>query len=374
MKKVIFSAIVVLFLIIISGCGQMGGDSSTSMSEDIYKGTKAVGMKFLPQSPPSEVFEGNPLNILVEYSNEGAHTITTGNLYLTGYDPGFVFDSQSVMSWSIGGLEGKTLLNPVGTQMIAEFNDNDIRKPDNVDRFTQKLKLTACYDYITLASAQVCIDPRPYDLSGDKKICSAGIVSLSGGQGGPVAVTKIDERIAGDRVQFKIYFKNMGTGDVFRFGSSSHCYSQLGFDDMDKVVVHKVTFSNEKNLQCEPDLGSNIRLNNGEGFVICYYDGLPSTGDEYLTNLNIELRYGYRESITKTIDILDIPGGPSGSSSSSSSSTSSSSGNTCGDMCAAAVGHADSPWCYCSRTGSCPSDYRPIGNSGDGCAPCCAKL
>jgi len=366
MKRAMLIISVFIILIIISGC-DMQGDSQAN-KEEVYKGTSGLEMSFVPSNPPSEIFEGSPMVVLVEYANRGANTITDGSLYLTGYDSSYLFrGSGGVKSWSLRGLRGKSLLNPVGEEKLAEFRDDDVRKPDNVDRFTQKLKLTACYDYVTTASAQVCIDPDPHNLGGGTKTCSPGIVSLSGGQGAPVAVTKIDERIAGNRVQFKIYFKNVGGGEVF-VGSTSHCYSNLQYDDMNKVVVNKVSFSN-KNIQCEPSLGTPIRLNNGEGFTICYHEG-DLGEDEYLTNLNIELKYSYRDSITKTVDILDVPGvsAPGGTTSSGSSGS-----GICGDMCAKEVGHADAPWCYCSRSGSCPSGYRAIGNSADGCTPCCVK-
>ncbi len=416
----------VLFLLSIVGCGQIGGEGTAPRTEEVYKGTKGIEMSFVPSNPPNEVFEGSPMTVLIEYSNKGANPISDGSLYLTGYDPAFLFrNSGGYQEWSLRGLQGKSLLNPVGEEKLAEFTDNDIRKPDNIDRFAQKLKLTACYNYMTTASAQVCIDPDPYNLGGGTKTCTVGIVSLSGGQGAPVAVTKIDERIAGNRVQFKIYFKNVGGGEVF-IGPTSHCYSNLQYDDMNKVVVDRVSFSN-RNINCEPEYGTPIRLNNGEGFVICYDEGHLGDGDEYITTLNIKLKYSYRDSIVKSIDILDIPGvpGPGGTTPSSpggggsdtdcgskgcctrdlggyclkncdnacpgqrpcpagycSGGTSrkccitsgdSSGSGTCGSMCAAAVGHADAPWCYCSRTGSCPSGYRPIGSSSDGCNPCCAK-
>lgn len=414
MKKVYFSIMFVLFLLFIAGCGQIGGEGTAPRTEEVYKGTKGIEMGFVPSNPPNEVFEGSPMTVLVEYSNKGANPISDGSLYLTGYDPAFLFrNSGGYQEWSLRGLQGKSLLNPVGEEKLAEFTDNDVRKPDNIDRFTQKLKLTACYNYMTTASAQVCIDPDPYNLGGGTKTCTVGIVSLSGGQGAPVAVTKIDERIAGNRVQFKIYFRNVGGGEVF-IGPTSHCYSNLQYDDMNKVVVDRVSFSN-RNINCEPTPGTPIRLNNGEGFVICYDEGNLGE-DEYLTTLNIILKYSYRDSIVKSIDILDIPGVPEPGGTVSSGKTdapcharggtcrwtsqgcpngdfvqnlclsnpsteylccvpSGSSGGSsmdCGHLCDSKGYNWQDPYCKCVQSGSCPAGYTSLGRSSD-CVTCCAR-
>ncbi len=357
MKRVSFIVIFVLILIFLFGCGQIGGDTTTT--EEVYKGTKGVEMSFLPQTPPDEVFEGSPLIVLVEYANKGANTITNGALYLTGYDSAYLFDGSRYKEWSLRGLKGKSILNPVGEEKIAEFKDNEVRKPDNIDEFTQKLKLTACYDYVTTASAQVCIDPDPYNLGGGTKTCTPGIVTLSGGQGAPIAVTKIDERIAGNTVYFDIHFKNMGSGDVF-IGTTSHCYTSINYEQMNRVVVDNVKLSNV-NIACEPKLGDPIILNNGEGFVKCYYIG-DLGADEYLTTLNINLRYGYRESITKSIDILDIPGvpepgGPSTPSTPSTGNDQQYVGQTCYDTKGRVLGVCQFTSSACSGgyvSGRCP--------------------
>jgi hypothetical protein len=375
MKKIVLSLIIVI-LIFIVGCGQQ--DQQTQ--QDIYSGTKGITMKFLPNTPPSEVFENSELIVLVEYSNEGAYDVSRGALYLTGYDQSYLFGSGSIeksFSSSYGALRGKSIMFPEGETRIAQFQTT-AGKPQHIDKFTQRLKLTACYDYKTLATAQVCIDPEAYSQGGGTKICTPGVVTLSGGQGAPIAVTKIDERIAGNMAYFDIHFRNMGSGEVF-VGNPSHCYTSIGYNELNRIKVNSVRLSNSGNIYCEPNIGSNVVLTNGEGFIKCYAN-IPRSGDEYLTNLDIELVYSYRESSPlKTINILSAPGGSSSSSTRSSSSTSSSSSSgssgsgICGDKCAAAVGHADAPWCYCSNTGSCPSGYRSLGNSADGCTPCCVK-
>ena len=299
--KTILLIIFIVSLIFIAGCGQQNQQNQ----QEIYSGTEGVKMRFLTNTPPSEVFDRSGLVVLIEYTNAGAYPITNGALYLTGYDPSYLFGS--VMSKGLGGLHGKSLMYPKGETKVVEFSDSSIGKPEHIDSFEQKLKLTACYKYMTMASTQVCIDPEPYAVGGGKKTCTPGLKSLSGGQGAPVAVTKIDERIADNIVYFDIHFKNMGSGEAF-VGGTNQCYTSLSYNEINRVQVKSVMLSNKRIGNCEPSLGSSIILTNGEGFIKCYTT-ISRSGDEYLTNLDVELEYSYRQSAPlKTINIISAPG------------------------------------------------------------------
>ncbi len=305
--KTILLVIFVVFLVFIAGCGSQEQQNQ----QEIYSGTDGIKMKFLTNTPPSEIFARSDLVVLIEYTNAGASPISKGALYLTGYDPSYLFGtsykSENFYDSRSGALKGKSIMYPQGETRIAEFQTKT-NKPEHIDSFEQKLKLTACYEYKTTASTQVCIDPEPYIQGGGKKTCIPGLQSLSGGQGAPVAVTKIDERIAGNTVYFDIHFKNMGSGEAF-VGSPSNCYTSLSYSEINRIEVTSVRLSNRGVSYCEPRLGSSIVLTNGEGFIKCY-SSIPTNGDEYLTNLDVVLEYSYRESAPlKTINILSAPGG-----------------------------------------------------------------
>lgn len=408
MKKAVFFVTIIL-LVFVFGC-TTGSDSNKP--DEVYSGTQGIVMSYVAQNPPSEIFENEPMSVIIEYANRGATDIQSGKLFLTGYDPSYIFGSSPKVE-NLNGLKGKSLINPTGDEKIIEFATNVVKKPDDIDKFPQKLKLTACYKYQTHTSAKVCIDPTPYKIREGKKTCTVGSVSLSGGQGAPVGVTKIDELIGGDRIQFKIYFKNLGTGEVYNSEKGiDGCLSNLEYSDMDVVTVLGAKYSS-KSLSCEP---TKVRLVNNEGYTFCY-GTIQQTGDEYLTTLNIDLQYNYRESIMRDLTILDIPGvssgtgtmpGTSGDEACSAiggtckwtsqgcsgtwyrnkclsnpsteylccvSSGSSSETQTCGELCSGYNGHSSGDdWCRCLRTGgSCPTGFISRGTSSDGCNPCCAK-
>ena len=55
-----------------------------------------------------------------------------------------------------------------------------------------------------MADVVVCIDPDPYSVVQEQKVCNIGDVSVSGGQGAPIAVTRIEEEVGSDKIYFRI--------------------------------------------------------------------------------------------------------------------------------------------------------------------------
>ncbi|MBI2656990.1 hypothetical protein HYX03_04585 [Candidatus Woesearchaeota archaeon] len=175
---------------------------------------------------------------------------------------------------------------------------------------------TACYPYETVAGPSVCIDPNPYSTIKEKKVCEVQNIALSN-QGAPVAITKIDEEAFATKTQFKITIRNVGNGDVLTtYAAYNKCdpYGQesqtkIQREDVDRVRILSVKISNNP-LTCGPfvdgnvkDTSGNIRIINGEGFVICE---LPSSAysnkiSAYTTPLSIRLSYGYRNTAEKKI-------------------------------------------------------------------------
>ena len=62
-------------------------------------------------------------------------------------------------------------------------------------------------------------------------------------------------------------------------------------------------------LRCRPLDNGKIRLNNGEGFIICSLDdyAFEDATTAYSTPLTLELRYGYRSSVSKSLSIVKLP-------------------------------------------------------------------
>ena len=181
--------------------------------------------------------------------------------------------------------------------------------PAGATKFPQNFIVTACYKYKTETSTQVCIDPDPYAIEPKEKVCTIGTYGLTT-QGAPVAVTSVEEEISRgrqmSRAQFKIFVSNVGGGDVFDdMAPISECHTRLERDDLNKVYID-ARFSDIQ-LECEPQ---PLRLSEGgQGFAICSWSGTPTALGEtaYLTVLNVDLYYGYRDSVRTSTEIIELP-------------------------------------------------------------------
>lgn len=300
----IYALLVIIILLSAAGCssGSRGNPKQGDIRQiDYHTGSEGIVLKFLPGSPPKSLYKGDPLNIVVEYSNRGAYDITNGYLYISGYDRNyitFMVDQNLNMN-----AKGKSEFNPLGEiSNTFEFSDDAVSMPSNVDTYSPKFLVTACYKYKTEAFKEACIDPDPFSTAPREKVCVVHDVAF-GTQGAPMAVTTAEETTSKNRVQFKVRVSNVGGGTVVDDAASiADCHTRLKRTDIDKVRI-RAKFSN-KYLKCEPE---TIQLTGGTGMSICSYEG--SLGNEaYLTVLDIELFYGYRKSIQGTTNIYRIPG------------------------------------------------------------------
>jgi len=340
MRKRLVLALMVI-LVSLSAC--VNKNAGSTQSSDVYKGTEGIVMNFMPSMPPSQIYSSDTLNFNLEIRNKGTYDAGTVpnnengpyekflKFYVSGYDKSIltgkkeggsidpIFDKW--LFWE-AELEGKSEFNPQGGIVYKDFSTKIGTLPEGMDSFRTNFLLTACYTYETLAVSSVCIDPVPYSTVTREKACTVSDVSLSGGQGAPVAVTKIEEEASKGKARFKIYFENKGNGKIFDMSSNKRTdkdgnlkcnpYSEegLGYDDLDKITLNKVSVgSDDITLDCDPVMkdGSNtIRLIDGRGFIICEKDGLTGTS-AYNTPIEINVAYGYKTSIQKEIEILKIP-------------------------------------------------------------------
>lgn len=334
-KYLIFS---IFLIVLISSCSLTGNkDSKTSSIENVRTGKDGIAINFLPNAPQDviHVEQGaadNSFKVVIEIRNKGAYPQpdepvnpkaesnigTWAKLYLGGYDNKIIKFDKTSMDLSDKAIDGKSTINPNGGYDLANFDGNVQVTSLNVEKYEPTLLATICYNYHTVAGPSVCIDPDPYSTVNTKKVCTVKPVTLTD-QGGPIAVTKIDEEAFAGKTQFRITLKNVGGGDVVRVKPSSDFFEKcdpagskkVEREDIDKVYLLGVKIS-DKLLECGPYAEGTakekigyVRLINGEGFVICE---LPSTDysnkiSAYTTPIKITLSYGYRTTAEKKITI-----------------------------------------------------------------------
>ncbi|OIO65790.1 hypothetical protein COY28_03830 [Candidatus Woesearchaeota archaeon CG_4_10_14_0_2_um_filter_57_5] len=314
-------ALLLVALVLLSSCGVRQG--SESPRQVPRTGTQGIELSFHASPPPARVYATDPsaLTLMLDVRNKGVEDVDPGSidLRLSGYDPSIVSIAPSYGSGASGAgavyqlrdtLLGKSEFMPEGGYELAQWATASILMPRDIDRLDQQFIATACYIYRTRASPTVCLDPDPYSalsLAQDKA-CQVRDISLSGGQGAPVAVTRVEEQIFPQtgEVQFKVVVSNVGGGTLFDQDSFTECANQqLSIGNLNKVVIEQAYISGLGSGTCNPEV---ITMNNGQGFTYCRFGNINGNAGAYETPLQLVLSYGYKTSTSKGVSILRTPG------------------------------------------------------------------
>ena len=277
MKKYILVILIVLLLVLTS-CN--GGPSEQRGQEDFHKGTQGIVFNFLNNAPPLRVYEGDDLDISIEVKNRGAYPegkSLRGKLELSGFDPSSIRGNWDGGNNIPTNLEGKSQYNPEGGYSVMTYKSRGVHVPFDADYYEPNILVHSCYDYKTTADAIVCVDPDPFEVVEERKVCNIHDVSLGGGQGAPIAVTKIEEEVGSDQIYFRIHISNVGGGSVMLPKSYNDCPFDIEFDELDKVVA-KAKLPYDASPDCSPKgtASDPIRLTNGNGYIFCKFRK-PST-------------------------------------------------------------------------------------------------
>jgi hypothetical protein len=308
MKKYIFAILIVL-LLVLSGC-KGRGPRTNEINEVYHIGTKGVEINFINNAPPEKVYEGDRIDLSVEVRNAGSYPegrTFKGKIELSGFDPASISGSWDGGNTIPTDFEGRTQYNPEGGYTVMTYKDNDgVHVPFDADFYEPNILLHTCYEYKTIADPIVCIDPDPYDIVEEQKVCNIGDTTLSGGQGAPIAVTKIEEEVGSDRIYFRIYIANQGEGTVMLPRAYSDCPFDVEFEELDKVVAD-IKLPYDASPDCSPKgtASDPIRLTDGKGYIFCKFSK-PAEESAYTTSLNIELEYVYSSSISKSLKIVNL--------------------------------------------------------------------
>lgn len=273
-------------------------------------GTEGLGISFVPNLPPARVYDSSPFEAVVQVENKGTSD-AVGSLYLSGFDQNMIA-GIGTQGKPIEVLKGRTQYMPKGEMDTISFSGT-IPILKNIDKYQPTLLATACYTYFTSANAQVCIDPNPYAPTRMEKVCVPGPVSL-GSQGAPIAITGVQVDAAPGTTRFSISVQNVGSGDVFKSEAYQSCSpygAGLSFNDVDFVRVLDVIVGDTTIMQsCKPlsesiEGSGYLRLSNGAGSFFCELSGIVGQS-AYLTPLSIFLEFGYKQSISKPVEILHV--------------------------------------------------------------------
>ncbi len=283
MKKIILFFCLVIVLIS-AGCMQRGADGTVEVI-DYHKGTQGLVMNFIKELPPDEIWEGNEFVIGLELRNIGAKKIENGIVKITGFD---LEHTEVKEKEKFVSLEGKSPGYPEGDYMIMNFFE---KNKDVPSRGFVGFTVSAEYEYGTSASSIMCIDPDIFGISKTTDVCEVKPSVFSGGQGAPVAITKIDERIAplddGLKIGFDIYISNKGNGEIA--GNVSVDAAKLSEQELKcDTEKFKLDGRKEKKIQCSAIVEKGIGARK-----------VP---------VSVSLSYKYKTVLDKKIKIIGFAG------------------------------------------------------------------
>jgi len=303
-----------LALLLLGACaGGVARKGEKPQPQTYRSGTEGLRITFATNLPPFILYDTEPFSTLIEIENRGTYDVggPGDKIYISGFDPTLI-QGISTYGEQIPPIEGRGPFVSQGGFDTVNFRGTIRSLYDKkIDKYKATILATACYTYETVASANVCIDPNPFAPTTKAKVCIPASVGL-GSQGAPIAVTNVEVEPAPGRTRFVINVHNSGSGDVFRFSPQSleHCSPYglgLGYEEVDYVQVADVTISDVSiRPSCKPlDATGHIRLVNGVGKLYCEYTQ-PRGQSPYTTPLNVILKYGYRQAVSRPIEIRPV--------------------------------------------------------------------
>jgi hypothetical protein len=327
-KKVCLFFVFLAFIIVtITGCNSGGGGGGDVTGVKLLTGTKGLTMTFLKTGFQKEVQEGGPFYITLELKNEGYFNIEKGIIVpsiekdyveITIWDlkEGFSETGQSQVMFD---LEGKSLSNQRGEKGVVSASMKAKEIEESRNKIKSRIIFNACYPYATIFSDTMCVDTDPNNLRVAKKTCTAKDLTSSG-QGAPVAITKVEQKIIpaeseqGIRMQFKIYAENKGDGQVINYYNYKEvCTGKSSkSDDYNVVLLNSIRFSDYEftqgkgtGLECYPNPMREVK---GSYFTQCTItagNAIPKDRLTFETPLVIELAYGYKNIAAEEIEIFN---------------------------------------------------------------------
>lgn len=317
MKKAVLAVLLLAVVVVFSGCEGLplgGGEKEADVG---YRtGTQGLVVSFMPNYPRTRMYDEESFLALLEVKNKGAYDVGFGGdrIYLSGFDMSIITGIPTSGA-AIPQIEGKNQFNTEGGYDTVEFSGEIYPlSGKNIDKYPSTILATACYGYKTVASENICIDPDPFSQTGERKVCTPSTVSF-GTQGAPIAVTSVEVEPTPTVTRFKIHLSNVGGGTAFKPGadylakcSPYHTEGLNSINEANMVQLSKVEVIGKSITPgCKPvDNQGHVRLINGQATVFCEIGGL-GRGPAYSTPLTVEIDYGYRNTISKSVEILRTP-------------------------------------------------------------------
>ncbi|MBI5072485.1 hypothetical protein HZA99_01570 [Candidatus Woesearchaeota archaeon] len=236
-------------------------------------------------------------------------------------------------------LEGKSIFNYEGGSDIISYKAKAKSAGALSESHEVTVVATGCYEYTTTWNQNICIDTNVNNMMVFPGSCKTEDIGLTD-QGAPVAITEIKPTMlpTGDgylRPMFQIYVSNVGNGNVINKDKTQQACTATGLNSKDYNMVFLKSFVlSSQDISYDfngydPKTGKELNPGTDGDFISCSPNPLilKDTGNDYITcvlnegltldqfslnqapymtQLSVQLDYGYTLSQSKTMTIQKI--------------------------------------------------------------------
>lgn len=304
-KKHIFSILLLSVAIFVAGCAQEVEETTRARELAAFVGGPVgIVMEFLPGAPPEEVFDTDfQFSVDLKIENVGEFDVAMENatIKITGIDPSdFGLTGANLSRNPDEDLDGaqKDPQGDVIRGTVSNVEFPPMQYAGEVSGFVQfNIKAENCYEYGTKTQALLCVREDLLGKRGQEGACDPNEEKPVDNSGAPVHITTMTEAVTGsNKISFVFNIEHVGTGHVFK--RATGCSTE--FADQDKVFV-TVTDPGIGPLSCSGLEGGTTSgfttLFNDQRSIRCSIAIDEASLRDFEKVLNVELRYGYRDSI-----------------------------------------------------------------------------
>jgi hypothetical protein len=306
-------------------------DKTNNLAKSYIGGTVGLNAYLIEGMPPPMIHDAGtfPFGVGITLENQGEADVGPGTdnefvmVRLEGINPEQfgVTDDQVRKFLTDAAIRGARR-NFDGTIFPGEITTATFEpltySPDIHGNTQFTIRADICYDYTTMATAQICLKDDVLENIQDTSICSLTGPKSPQNSGGPLQITSVVENpMAANKVQVNFVVEHVGIGEFFGrppAGSANNELCDFGPRNNNKyyvdILVEPLSDSG-MTISCSRFGGKN------EGRVKLY-QGAPTTiscviartrasaGRVFQDLLNIKLRYRYGQFIETPIIIQDV--------------------------------------------------------------------
>jgi hypothetical protein len=271
-------------MLLLSGCASISLWGGGTPEDKIHAGTKGLVIA-LDKTNPTTAYSGDVITLYGTLTNDGTADVDNAQLVISA-DNKFLQLAES--GTRTAQLLGRAADTPVGEQMPLRIGVKALTLGPSQENANGEVRFDICYPYKTDASAQVCIDPDIQ--SKTTKPCTMGTLTLGGGQGAPVAVTRVETVIVREQNKpipiFSITLSNAGDGQASMPGATT-----CGSGSYNRASVR--AWLADQPLTCEDGESAEVIFDKTRSTVRCKLaKGIDGTA-AFSSVLRVEASYDY---------------------------------------------------------------------------------